>query len=75
MGYVLLGCASFFNAPAVNTRCAIFMHQLRLICIHAAAVIILGFFDSSKFYCSSRDVREETMPGEDTAYCIFVSEY
>ena len=40
---------------------------------HAAAVIILGFLDSSTFYCSSRDYLDATL--EETVYCVFVSEY
>ena len=43
--------------------------------LYSAAVIILGFLDSSTFYCSSRDYVAAAQMGEETGYCVFVSEY
>ena len=45
------------------------------VCTPSAAVIIVGFFDSTKFYCSSRDYFDAAHPGAETGYCVFVSEY
>ena len=55
---------------------AIFIVVLCCCCFffYSATLIILGFFDISTFYCSSKDLVAVVQEGGETAYCILVGE-